>query len=117
MLDLKDICVLGRDKRTVKQRPGLEHIWPEVWSDMTKNSQQKEKQHWAKEKPKLDCQKIQRNLSHRSGKLVLQRNFKERAKNMESHVESASPCKAQKRSGSTALKTSKVCVSTRATMR
>ena len=29
-------------------------LWPEIWSDMSKAAQKKEKQEWAMEKPKLD---------------------------------------------------------------
>ena len=29
-------------------------MWPEIWSSTSNNSQHKETQHWAKEKPKLD---------------------------------------------------------------
>ena len=36
----------------VTSRP--ENIWPEIWAGTTKKSQQKEKQHWAAEEPKLD---------------------------------------------------------------
>ena len=32
----------------------VQYIWPEVWSKMSKKSRQERKQHWAKEKPKLD---------------------------------------------------------------
>ena len=28
--------------------------WPEIWSGISKKSQQKEKQHWAEEEPKVD---------------------------------------------------------------
>ena len=33
---------------------GPDHLWPEIWSKMSKAAQRKEKQEWAIEKPKLD---------------------------------------------------------------
>ena len=31
-----------------------DHVWPEVWTKIGKAAQNREKQEWAKEKPKLD---------------------------------------------------------------
>ena len=31
-----------------------DHVWPEVWTELGKAAQNREKQEWAKEKPKLD---------------------------------------------------------------
>ena len=32
----------------------LDHLWPEIWSRMSKAAQRTEKQHWALETTKLD---------------------------------------------------------------
>ena len=37
-------------------------MWPESWSGMSKKSQQKEKQHWAEEGPKLDSARKLRRI-------------------------------------------------------
>ena len=31
-----------------------DHVWPEVWTQITKAAQKREKQEWANEKPKID---------------------------------------------------------------
>ena len=57
-----------------------EFIGPEEWSNMSKNSQQKEKQHWAKEKPKHNTRSL-RGICHIDPEdLELKENYKERAK-------------------------------------
>ena len=45
-----------------------DHLWPEIWSAMSKAAQRKEKQ-WAIEKPTLvECWKVERHLCYRSGR-------------------------------------------------
>ena len=44
---------------------GPDHVWPDVWTKIGKAAQNREKQEWAKEKPKLDNARRQRgNLLH-----------------------------------------------------
>ena len=38
----------------IQARSSPKHIWPGIWSGMSRKSQQKEKQYWAEERPKLD---------------------------------------------------------------
>ena len=45
-----------------------DYSWPEIWCDMSKVAQKKEKQVWATEKAKLDKARKQRQLFHRSGR-------------------------------------------------
>ena len=41
-----------RHRRQAKSRP--DHLWPEIWKDMSKTAKQREKQKWAIERPKRD---------------------------------------------------------------
>ena len=51
-----------------------EYVWPEVWSNMSKTSQHKEKQHGAEETPKLDNALELRYLLGRFGRHGIQYN-------------------------------------------
>ena len=39
-----------------------DHVWPEVWTKIGKAAQNREKQEWAKEEPKLDNARRQRGI-------------------------------------------------------
>ena len=52
------IHVVGERRLTKSQA----NAWPEIWSSMSKKSQQKEKQHWAEEKPKIDSERKLRGI-------------------------------------------------------
>ena len=79
----------SRERRTkIQATTGPDHLWPELWSDMSKAAQKKEQQEWAMEIPKLDnarkvrgvCfywqrSKTERHLSHRSGRSREQGNL------------------------------------------
>ena len=72
------ICgpVGGRQKNHATSRP--DHLWPEIWSGMSKTAQRKEKQEWAIEKPKLDnARKLRGIYFYRSGRYWVQRNHEE----------------------------------------
>ena len=42
---------LAADRKATSR---TDHLWPEIWSEMSKAAQRKEKQEWASEKPELD---------------------------------------------------------------
>ena len=39
-----------------------DHLWPEIWSNMSKASQREGKRRWAVEKPKLDSARKLRSI-------------------------------------------------------
>ena len=50
-------------KRQATSRP--DHMWSEIWKDMSEAAQQKEKQKWAVEKTEArQCKNIEKYLSH-----------------------------------------------------
>ena len=44
----------GRRLTKIQATTRPDHVWPEVWTKIGKAAQNREKQEWAKEKPKLD---------------------------------------------------------------
>ena len=61
----KKTCGPGRKIQTTT-RP--DYVWPEVWTKIGKAAQNREKQEWVKEKPKLDnARKLKWGLLHRCG--------------------------------------------------
>ena len=66
-------CGLGTQlfKNQATSRP--DHLWPEMWSSMSKDAQRKEKQRWAVEKTEAQqCQKVVRHLLYCSGRKGVQ---------------------------------------------
>ena len=57
-----------------------DHVWPEVWTNIGKAVQNREKQEWAKEKPKLDNVRKLRDLLYRSGWQRVFRIYQKRKK-------------------------------------
>ena len=57
-----------------------DHLWPEIWKDMSEAAQQKEKQKWAVEKTEArQYKKVEKYLTHRSERWRVQGNFSKRA--------------------------------------
>ena len=69
-------------KRQVTSRP--DYLWPEIWTDMSKNSKLKEKQNWAIEKPKLDNARRLRGIYFNDPEEI---EFKETIKNAQRKCE------------------------------
>ena len=71
-----------------------DHLWPEIWKDMSKNSQQQEKKNWAIDKPKLDNARRLRGIWFIDPEDI---EFKEIVKNARRKLEvptvPAMPCK------------------------
>ena len=44
----------GRRLTKIQSTTRPDHVWPEVWTKISNAAQNREKQEWAKEKPKLD---------------------------------------------------------------
>ena len=44
----------SREVDNIQSTTRPDHVWPEVWTKIGKTAQSREKQEWAKEKPKLD---------------------------------------------------------------
>ena len=54
-------CARRLTKVQTTSRPN--HVWPEVWTKIGKTAQNREKQEWKNEKPKLDnARRFERNL-------------------------------------------------------
>ena len=51
---LEDTCGPGRDSQKIQTTTGPDHVWPEVWTKIGKAAQNRDKQEWKNEKPKLD---------------------------------------------------------------
>ena len=47
-----------------KQTPRPDNVLPDIWKHMSDASKKKAKQRCAIEKPKFDCQTIERNILH-----------------------------------------------------
>ena len=84
-------------KRQVTSRP--DHLWPELWIKLGRNSELKEKHKWSTEKPKLDNARRLRGIYFID---LEDKEFKETIKNArkiwETPMASAIPCKTSKRS-------------------
>ena len=52
----------GRRLTQIQATTGPDHLWPEIWSSMSKAAQRKEQQHGAIEKPKLDTARMLRGI-------------------------------------------------------
>ena len=52
----------GRRLTKMQTTSRSDHLWPAIWSKMSKAAQRKEKQEWAIEKPKLDNARILRGI-------------------------------------------------------
>ena len=63
-----------------------DHVWPEVWTQITKAAQKREKQEWANEKPKIDNARRMRGIYFNDPE---DEEFKETIKKCEEKVGSA----------------------------
>ena len=72
-----------------------EHIWPEVWSNASNNSRQKEKPHAATEKSKPDKSRQLRGIVYVGfNDMEFTDTMKNARKKLEVQMESAMPCKS-----------------------
>ena len=58
----KDICGPGERVTKIQTTTRPDYVWPEVWTKIGKAAQNREKQEWAKEKPKLDNARKMRGI-------------------------------------------------------
>ena len=84
-------------RKQLTSRP--DHLWPELWTKLGRNAQQKERQKWSNEQPQLD------NVRRLRGIYFIvpeDKEFKETIKNarkkLETPVAPALPCKTSKNS-------------------
>ena len=79
-------------KKQATSRP--DHLWPEIWKNMSDAAQRREKQKWVIEKPRLDSARRLRKIYFIDPK---DEEFKETLKNarrkLEMPMEAAMPCK------------------------
>ena len=96
----KDICGPGWDKREKQLTSRPDHLWPELWKTMGKNSKLKEKQKWSNEKLHLENSRKLRGIYFIDPE---DKEFKETIKNarkkLETSVAPAMPCKIMKKNG------------------
>ena len=72
------------------------YVWPEVWTKIGKAAQNREKQEWAKEKPKLDNARKLRECTSSIRMTKSIQNYqkkKKRKKKLERPMAPAMPCK------------------------
>ena len=83
-------------KKQTTSRP--DHLWPEIWKDMSDAAQRKEKQKWAIEKPKLDNARRLRGIYFTD---PAHAEFKETIQNARRKLEvpmpAAMPCRIRRR--------------------
>ena len=73
-----------------------DHVWSEVWMKIGKAAQNREKQEWAKEKPKLDTARRLRGIYFRDpDDEEYKEIFKNARRKMERPMTPAMPCKRQ----------------------
>ena len=100
-------------RKQLTSRP--DHLWPELWEKMGKNTKLKEKQKWSHEKPQLDNARKLRGIYFIDPE---DKEFKETIKNARKKLETpmapAMPCKIMKKkcgSGvSNKIKTRLACI-------
>ena len=94
----KDICGPGRLTRK-QQTSRPDHVWPELWDKMRKNTKLKDKQKWSPEKLHLDNARKLRGIYFIDPE---DKEFKETIKNARKNLETpmapAMPCKIMKKS-------------------
>ena len=61
-LHLTDVFEQEKDSQRFKLHPGLMKFWPEVWSNVSKQSQSEEGRQWDTDKPKLDAARRLRGI-------------------------------------------------------
>ena len=75
---------------------------PEIWSNRSNNSHQKEKQHWATEKPKLDnARKLRLTYEMDPDDMEFKHAMKNARRELEVRMDPAMSRKSRKPSGST----------------
>ena len=61
-LHLTDVFEQEKDSQRFKLHPGLMKFWPEVWSNVSKQSQSEERRQWDTDKPRLDAARRLRGI-------------------------------------------------------
>ena len=73
-----------------------DHLWPEIWSGMSKAAQQKEKLQWAVEEPKLDtARKLEGIYFIEPDDQEFKEIMKKGKEKLDIHMEAAMPCKLE----------------------
>ena len=94
-----DTCGPGEIDRGKQLTSRPDHLWPELWIKLGRNSKLKERQKWTIEKPKLDNAKKLRGIYFIDPE---DKEFKETIKNARKKLETpmapAMPCKTSKNS-------------------
>ena len=92
----------GRRLTQIQATSRPDYLWLEVWSNMSKAAQRKEKKYWAIQKPKLDnaCQ-LRGIYQIDPDDMEFKNTMNNARKKLEVPLESAMPCKIVNRHGET----------------
>ena len=91
----------GQEKRLthIQTTSRPDGVWPEVWSNMSRNSQREARKQRGSEKPKLDvARRLRRIYCIASDDQDFDTVIKKAKRKLETHMESAMPCRAQENS-------------------
>ena len=82
-------------RKQLTSRP--DHLWPELWTKLGRNTQRKERQKWSHEKPKLDnARKLRGTYFIDPEDTEFKETIKNARKKLETPVAPALPCKITK---------------------